>query len=170
MGMALTDAGEHAEAIATYERAIAIREKVAAPDPVLASSLTNMASLLDDMGDYPRALAAHERALGLTKRPPSVTRSARGRSGPRARRRADAPLPPAARASRDRSRRRGGRRARGSALCLRRLRTRAAPHVVAPQWLRGLSPSSPSALAYDKPLCAALDGFTLHAATRAGAR
>ncbi|MGK4009294.1 transposase [Sorangium sp. So ce1036] len=28
---------------------------------------------------------------------------------------------------------------------------------------------SPSALAYDKPLCAALDGFTLHAATRAGA-
>ncbi|WP_437964506.1 transposase [Sorangium sp. So ce260] len=30
-------------------------------------------------------------------------------------------------------------------------------------------PSSPSALAYDKPLCAALDGFTLHAATRAGA-
>ncbi|WP_434047919.1 MULTISPECIES: transposase [Sorangium] len=94
---------------------------------------------------------------------------ARGRSGHRARRRADAPLPPAARASRDRARRRGGRRARGSALCLRRLRTRAAPPVVAPQWLRGLSPSSPSALAYDKPLCAALNGFTLHAATRAGA-
>ncbi|WP_437617152.1 transposase [Sorangium sp. So ce834] len=93
----------------------------------------------------------------------------RGRSGHRARRRADAPLPPAARASRDRARRRGGRRARGSALCLRRLGTRVAPHVVAPQWLRGLSPSSPSALAYDKPLCAALDGFTLHAATRAGA-
>ncbi|WP_437760942.1 transposase [Sorangium sp. So ce1389] len=93
---------------------------------------------------------------------------ARGRSGHRARRRADAPLPPAARASRDRARRRG-RRARGSALCLRRLGTRAAPYVVAPQWLRGLSPSSPSALAYDKPLCAALDGFTSHAATRAGA-
>nr|WP_324293067.1 transposase [Sorangium sp. Soce836] len=54
-------------------------------------------------------------------------------------------------------------------MCLRRLGTRVAPHVVAPQWLRGLSPSSPSALAYDKPLCAALDGFTLHAATRAGA-
>ncbi|WP_373372331.1 transposase [Sorangium atrum] len=95
--------------------------------------------------------------------------NARGRSGHRARRRADAPLPPAARASRDRARRRGGRRARGSALCFRRLGTRAAPYVVAPQWLRGLSPSSPSALAYDKPLCAALDGFTLHAATRAGA-
>ncbi|WP_437988025.1 transposase [Sorangium sp. So ce117] len=54
-------------------------------------------------------------------------------------------------------------------MCLRRLGTRAAPYVVAPQWLRGLSPSSPSALAYDKPLCAALNGFTLHAATRAGA-
>ncbi|XYI00715.1 transposase [Sorangium sp. So ce1128] len=38
-----------------------------------------------------------------------------------------------------------------------------------PQWLRGLSPLSPSALAYDKPLCASPDGFTLHAATRAGA-
>ena len=38
-----------------------------------------------------------------------------------------------------------------------------------PQWLRGLSPLAPKALAYDKPLCASLDGFTLHAATRAGA-
>jgi hypothetical protein len=38
-----------------------------------------------------------------------------------------------------------------------------------PQWLRGLSPLTPSALAYDKPLCASLDGFTVHAATRAGA-
>jgi hypothetical protein len=38
-----------------------------------------------------------------------------------------------------------------------------------PQWLRGLVPLSPSGLAFDKPLCASLDGFTLHAATRAGA-
>jgi hypothetical protein len=38
-----------------------------------------------------------------------------------------------------------------------------------PQWLRGLPPLAPSALSYDKPLCASLDGFTLHAATRAGA-
>src|SRR6185436_5545190 len=38
-----------------------------------------------------------------------------------------------------------------------------------PQWLGGLSPPLPSALAYDKPLCASLSGFTLHAATRAGA-
>ncbi len=37
------------------------------------------------------------------------------------------------------------------------------------QWLRGLEPLEPHALAYDKPLCAWLDGFTLHAATRAGA-
>jgi hypothetical protein len=29
--------------------------------------------------------------------------------------------------------------------------------------------AEPQALAYDKPLCASLDGFTLHAATRAGA-
>jgi hypothetical protein len=38
-----------------------------------------------------------------------------------------------------------------------------------PQWLRGLQPLEPHALAYDKPLCVSLDGFTLHAATRAGA-
>ena len=38
-----------------------------------------------------------------------------------------------------------------------------------PQWVSGLSPLPPSSLAYDKPLCASLDGFTLHAATRAGA-
>jgi hypothetical protein len=38
-----------------------------------------------------------------------------------------------------------------------------------PQWLRGLVPLTPSALEYEKPLCASLDGFTLHAATRAGA-
>ena len=38
-----------------------------------------------------------------------------------------------------------------------------------PQWLRGLPPPAPNALRFDKPLCAALDGFTLHAATRAGA-
>jgi hypothetical protein len=36
-------------------------------------------------------------------------------------------------------------------------------------WLPGLQPLEPHALAYDKPLCVSLDGFTLHAATRAGA-
>ncbi|HEX9298180.1 MAG TPA: transposase, partial [Polyangiaceae bacterium] len=38
-----------------------------------------------------------------------------------------------------------------------------------PQWLRGLAPLASCVLAFDKPLCASLDGFTLHAATRAGA-
>jgi hypothetical protein len=33
----------------------------------------------------------------------------------------------------------------------------------------GLAPLKPHPLTYDKPLCASLDGFTLHAATRAGA-
>ncbi|MEI8255908.1 MAG: transposase [Deltaproteobacteria bacterium] len=37
-----------------------------------------------------------------------------------------------------------------------------------PQWTRGLPPNAPSPLTFDKPLCASLDGFTLHAATRAG--
>jgi hypothetical protein len=38
-----------------------------------------------------------------------------------------------------------------------------------PQWVSRLAPLEPHALAYDKPLCASLDGFTLHGATRAGA-
>ena len=38
-----------------------------------------------------------------------------------------------------------------------------------PQWRRGLAPLPAAALGYDKPLCASLAGFTLHAATRAGA-
>ena len=38
-----------------------------------------------------------------------------------------------------------------------------------PQWVSRLAPLEPQALAHDKPLCASLDGFTLHAATRAGA-
>ena len=54
-----------------------------------------------------------------------------------------------------------------AALCASAVSGREPP--ARPQWLRGLSPLSPSALAYDKPLCASLDGFTLHAATRAGA-
>jgi hypothetical protein len=38
-----------------------------------------------------------------------------------------------------------------------------------PQWAIRLRPPERRALAYDKPLCASMDGFTLHAATRAGA-
>jgi hypothetical protein len=38
-----------------------------------------------------------------------------------------------------------------------------------PQWMIRLAPLEPIALAYDKPLCVSKDGFTLHAATRAGA-
>ena len=38
-----------------------------------------------------------------------------------------------------------------------------------PQWVSGLQPPEPHPLAYEKPLLASLDGFTLHAATRAGA-
>ena len=34
-----------------------------------------------------------------------------------------------------------------------------------PQWVSRLAPLEPHDLAYDKPLCASLDGFTLHAAT-----
>jgi hypothetical protein len=38
-----------------------------------------------------------------------------------------------------------------------------------PQWLRSLSRPMAAPLGYDKPLYASLDGFTLHAVTRAGA-
>ena len=39
-----------------------------------------------------------------------------------------------------------------------------------PQWTSGLAPLRPHPLAFAKPLCVSLDGFTLHAATRAGAQ
>ena len=39
-----------------------------------------------------------------------------------------------------------------------------------PQWQRGLQPLVGRALNFDKHLCASLDGFTLHAATRVGAQ
>ena len=38
-----------------------------------------------------------------------------------------------------------------------------------PQWVSRLAPLEPQAVAYDKRLCVSLDGFMLHAATRAGA-
>jgi hypothetical protein len=38
-----------------------------------------------------------------------------------------------------------------------------------PEFRRGALPMSHVPISFDKPLCAALDGFTLHAATRAGA-
>jgi hypothetical protein len=38
-----------------------------------------------------------------------------------------------------------------------------------PQWAVRLRPPERRGLAYDKPLCASREGFTLHAATRAGA-
>ena len=47
-------------------------------------------------------------------------------------------------------------------------RRAAIPRGEASRWSAGLQPLRPRALAYDKPLCASLDGFTLHAATRAG--
>ena len=37
------------------------------------------------------------------------------------------------------------------------------------QWMRSQEPLESHSLTYDKPLCASLDAFTLHAATRAGA-
>jgi hypothetical protein len=54
-----------------------------------------------------------------------------------------------------------------AALCASAISGREPP--AGPQWRRGLSPLLPSALAYAKPLCASLDGFTLQAAIRAGA-
>ncbi len=47
-------------------------------------------------------------------------------------------------------------------------RRAAIPRGEASRWSAGLQRLRLRALAYDKPLCASLDGFTLHAATRAG--
>jgi hypothetical protein len=37
-----------------------------------------------------------------------------------------------------------------------------------PEWRRGALPLTHRAMVFERPLCVALDGFTLHAATRAG--
>jgi hypothetical protein len=41
-------------------------------------------------------------------------------------------------------------------------------HTAGPEWRRGALPFRQRAMVFERPLCVALDGFTLHAATRAG--
>ena len=98
---------------------------------------------------------------------------ARGRRRARASRPAHGATPPPPRhCSRPRRRRRRATRDRGGADAEAELAASAVAGrdpPAGPQWLRGLAPLAPQPLAYDKPLCASLDGFTLHAATRAGA-
>ena len=99
----------------------------------------------------------------------------RGGRGPGARggphRQAPAPAR-APRGARGRGRRRRRRRV-GRADRARRVgRLRSIALRPGPEWRRKETPLSPlpaAALRYDKPLCASQDGFTLHAATRAGA-
>ena len=54
---------------------------------------------------------------------------------------------------------------------LTRLAASAVPGVTAPagpEWRRGALPVVRRTMVFERPLCVALDGFTLHAATRAG--
>ncbi len=65
-----------------------------------------------------------------------------------------------------RGRRAGRASQRADALCASAVSGQTPP--ADPQWMRSLSAPVSSTLRYDKPRCASLDGFTLHAATRAG--
>ena len=80
-GLTLYRMEKFAEALATHQRALALREKALGPDHVdVAASLNNIGLVLDDLGDYPRALASHERALAIWEKAlgqshPDVARS-----------------------------------------------------------------------------------------------
>jgi serine/threonine-protein kinase len=68
-GLLLWRTGKLAEAKATFERALALREKVFGPDhPDVANSLNNLGLVLHEMGDYEKAVATHERALALREK------------------------------------------------------------------------------------------------------
>ena len=76
----LHDQGNYAAAEPLYRRALAIREKALGPDhPDVATSLNNLALLLQKKGNYAaaeplcrRALAIYEKALG-TNHPDTIT-------------------------------------------------------------------------------------------------
>jgi eukaryotic-like serine/threonine-protein kinase len=73
--------GSYAEAKASYEQALAIRERTLGPEhPDVATSLNNLANVHHATGSYAEAKALHERALAIQERAlgpehPDVARS-----------------------------------------------------------------------------------------------
>jgi tetratricopeptide (TPR) repeat protein len=68
-GLLLWHSGKAAEAKATHERALALREKVLGPEhPDVAGSVNNLGLVLQDLDDFPAAMRAHERALALREK------------------------------------------------------------------------------------------------------
>lgn len=62
-------AGAYREAKATYERALAIREKILGPDhPLVATYLNNLASVYISLGAYEEARTRYERALTIREK------------------------------------------------------------------------------------------------------
>ncbi|MBA2663295.1 MAG: tetratricopeptide repeat-containing protein, partial [Bradymonadaceae bacterium] len=68
-GTRLADAGQPKEALAHFERALPIEERVLGSDhPDVATSLNNIGNEHDNLGSYEKALVFYERALAIWKR------------------------------------------------------------------------------------------------------
>ena len=62
----LQDLGDHAGAVAAYERAIKIGEAAFGPDhPKVAIRVNNLGGVLQDLGDHAGAKTAFERSLKI---------------------------------------------------------------------------------------------------------
>ncbi|MCE9574573.1 MAG: protein kinase, partial [Deltaproteobacteria bacterium] len=67
LGALQSEQGRHGDAVASIKHAIAIREARLGPSPVLAQSLTALASVYNDQRAYRDALATYDRALALLR-------------------------------------------------------------------------------------------------------
>jgi tetratricopeptide (TPR) repeat protein len=66
LGWAKDDQGEYKEALALYEKSLAIREQSLPPThPDLAKSYMNIGTVYGEMGEYSKELSYHEKALAI---------------------------------------------------------------------------------------------------------
>ena len=69
LGNVLDMEGKYADAVASYKRELALREKALGPEhPDVAATLAAMGNALFDEGKYDEALAAHRRALAIREK------------------------------------------------------------------------------------------------------
>jgi tetratricopeptide (TPR) repeat protein len=66
LGLAKYNQGEYKEALALYEKSLAIKQQSLPPNhPDLASSYGNIGLVYDNMGDYSKALSSYEKTLAI---------------------------------------------------------------------------------------------------------
>ena len=66
LGIVRQQLGDHAGAVAAYERALGIKEAAYGSDhPQVAITLANLGIVRQELGDHAGAIEAYERALGI---------------------------------------------------------------------------------------------------------